>query len=260
VPNESRSTLSVNEWLHPEDLTKQVLYHTNYSATGWGARQLSIDEVGIAFGWPAWARKFNLALGPAFPCVPLQIMDGCLKGILATIPHTNPLKTPLPAGPVSSSDRSWIPGIQKFLSHTWVDASLVTAKAVKCNDAGVPVHLWDQRCSLVFPHITPALKTLCYWLTRAATTRLWSEFHAYLQESHGNSWREPLEAHKIALARGRFHKGRKRTRGDTNEAEEESGPPVHSELAKDVIAGTNAITRFLEVDWWESTLGTTLRI
>jgi hypothetical protein len=84
--------LSVNERLHPDDFTKSVLYHTHYLATGWGSQQLSIGEVGIAFGWPAWARKINLQLNPSFPSVPVQIMDGCLKGILDSIPKPIPSK------------------------------------------------------------------------------------------------------------------------------------------------------------------------
>jgi hypothetical protein len=68
--------LSLDDLLHPEDLTVKVLYHTHYLATGWGYLLLSVDEVGIAFGWPAWAQKFNVVLSPSFPCIPLQIRDG----------------------------------------------------------------------------------------------------------------------------------------------------------------------------------------
>jgi hypothetical protein len=80
-------TLSLDQRLHPTDLTRNVLYHTHYSATGWGKRSLSANEVGIAFGWPAWARKGSADLLAAFPSLPLQIMDGCLKGITSTAPR-----------------------------------------------------------------------------------------------------------------------------------------------------------------------------
>jgi hypothetical protein len=163
-------TLSLDQRLHPTDLTCDVLYHTHYSTTGWGKRSLSANEVGIAFGWPAWARKGSADLLAAFPSVPLQIMDGCLKGITSTAPRLDPLKTPaLPVIPVSAHF-SWIPLIQKFLPHTWVDSGLVTAKAAKRDDAGVPTHLWDRRCSLVLPHTTPVLDNLRRLIMWVATT------------------------------------------------------------------------------------------
>lgn len=41
---------------------------------------------------------------------------------------------------------------QVFLTHAWVDANLVTDKAVKQDEARVPTHLWDKQCSLVLPY------------------------------------------------------------------------------------------------------------
>jgi hypothetical protein len=40
------STLMLEDQIHPEALTKKVLYRTHYSAMGWGSCQLSINEVG----------------------------------------------------------------------------------------------------------------------------------------------------------------------------------------------------------------------
>jgi hypothetical protein len=110
APAPSRDTsstpLRLEDRLHPSDLNSEILYHTHYSATGWGIRSLSPDEVGITFGWPAWARKSATSLLTAFPCVPLQILDGCLQSILGSGPLSNPLITPsLPPKP-SSADFS----------------------------------------------------------------------------------------------------------------------------------------------------------
>jgi hypothetical protein len=147
----------LDERIHPDDLGRIVAYHTHYSATGWASRSLSPDEVGIAFGWPAWARQGS-QLSSALPSLPLQILDGCLKGILSSIPRDYLLSTPSPTPAGGACDRSWLPSIHKFLSHAWIDAAIVTDKAAKRDDAGVPTHLWDQRCSLVLPYVTkPAL-------------------------------------------------------------------------------------------------------
>lgn len=109
------------------------------------------------------------------------------------------------------------------------------------------MHLWDRQCSLVFLHITQALKTLCYWLTHLATSRLWQEFHAYLVETHGEDWREALQAHKGALAQGCFPMTGKNTRGSIKD---KNNKPVYNELAKDVNVGADAISCFSDADWW----------
>jgi hypothetical protein len=254
LDGKSDSTLSINDRLHPCDLGRTVLYHTHYSATGWGSRQLSVDEIGIAFGWPAWARHFTSQLTPVFPSVPLQILDGCLKGIVESLPGLNPLQTPLPTPGLPASDRSWLPRIQRFLPHSWVDDELITDKAAKRDDAGVPVHLWDKRCSLVLPHVTPALQTLRLWLTRGLTTRLWREFHAYLCAVHGEDWRASLQRAKVSESQGRSPDG-KRTRGGVKK---EDNGFTYDELVKDITAGVDAISRVSDSDWWTWKKGSAL--
>jgi hypothetical protein len=261
---DTNSSLCLEDRLHPSDLTKDIVYHTHYSATGWGIRCLSPDEVGIAFGWPAWARRSATGSLTAFPCVPLQILDGCLQGLLDGVPRTDPLKTPsLPPKP-SSNDFSWLHRIQKFLPHSWIDSALVTDKAAKRDDAGVPTHLWDRRCSLVFPHLAPTLPILRKWLMRAATTRLWAEFHTFLTDTHGAGWREELASYKLDSARGRPPEGMrtmgvmKRNMKRKRIGKEEKRTFARDELYKDVIAGTDAVSRFSEADWWAWKKGSAL--
>ena len=264
APGAHNSSLTVKDRLHPDDLGREVCYHTHYSGTGWGTRRLSNDELGIAFGWPAWARKANQD-HPSFPCVPVQIMDGLLKSLVLEAPSLSLLRTPTPRPSVGPCDRTWLPLIQRFLPHSWVDSSLVTEKAAKRDDARVPTHLWDQRCSLVIPHCMPALPTLRMCLARTLVTRLWEEFRGYLSTTHGPDWQGKLGSHKTHLARAR--KGRflgKRTRGDRDKDrdkdKDEKGETEspHNELAKDVIAGVDAIGRFDKADWWAWKEGSTL--
>jgi hypothetical protein len=54
--------------------------------------------------------------------------------------------------------------------------SIVTAKAVKSNDANVPSQLWDARCELVVPGIAPFLPRLRSWILAKASHRMMSKF------------------------------------------------------------------------------------
>jgi hypothetical protein len=131
----------LDDWLHPEYLATPVVYHSHFSATGWGSRSLTPDEVGIAFGLPAWARHADLKIAQSFPCVSVQVMDACLKPILGRVRSKQALQTPAPQDPAIWQAQTWIPTIQNFLPHSWIDADLVTEKAVKSDGAGVLSHL-----------------------------------------------------------------------------------------------------------------------
>jgi hypothetical protein len=137
-------------------------------------------------------------------------MDGILKSLVSEAPSRSLLRTPIPRSALSGSNRSWLPLIREFLLHSWVDSTLVSDKAAKRDDAGVPIRLWDQRCSLLLPKCTPALPTLSKFLARALVTHLWDELHAYICTTHGADWRTTLLSHKGRIE-GPFL--RKRTRG-----------------------------------------------
>jgi hypothetical protein len=254
-PGLKSTDLTLNDRLHPDHLATPVLYHTHYSATGWGVRPLSVDEVGIAFGLPAWARLASLTLENSFPMVPIQIMDGCLKGILSTVPKVTPLKTPAPQTALTACHTTWLPRIQKFLPHSWVDSNLVTDKAVKRDDAGVPTHLWDKRCTLVLPYASPALDLLRKLILRVAVTRMFTEFRLYLVETYGQDWLSQLHNGRQRAAQRRSQQKRKRTRG---EGDEEEKTESYEELVRDILAGVDAISRFADSDWWSWKRGSSL--
>jgi hypothetical protein len=197
------------------------------------------------FGLPAWARLPTLDLEQIFPCVPIQIMDACLKGILQVSTPTNQFLTPAPGQTPVAASQTWLPRIQRFLPHSWIDSALVTKKAVKRDDAGAPTQLWDQRCTLVFPHVSSALESLRHMLVRVlASHNMVDKFRAYLTETYGADWLALLhqgrerEAHRHSLPQ------QKRSWGVEKEK------ALYDELLKDVIAGTDAIARFADSDWW----------
>jgi hypothetical protein len=92
----SEEALGLGKRINPGQLDQVVAYRPAYSCTGWGLRQLTPDELGIAFGLPSWLRTNDL-LATHFPFVPVQIMDGVLKALCGTsVNVTHQLLTPKP--------------------------------------------------------------------------------------------------------------------------------------------------------------------
>ena len=199
------TSLSLEDYLHPHDLTRQVLHPTTYYKTGWGTRALTPDELGLAFGLPGWLRTGGLS-ATDFPCVPLQVMDVCLQSLLTVRPGPSPLATPAlrPALPTPAT-RSWLPEIQRWLSHSWIPLSLITAKAAKHDEAAITTSMWDQRILLVFPWAVSILAFLRQRLMCCLRIRLGREFLTFLREVHGADW-------SARLTRCRDHSRRGRTR------------------------------------------------
>jgi hypothetical protein len=61
----------------------------------------------------------------------------------ATSRHA-PIIPPCPAALVIKDDKTWLAPVGRSLSHSWVESSLVTAKAAKRDNADVPSQLWEM--------------------------------------------------------------------------------------------------------------------
>jgi hypothetical protein len=150
-------SLTVGSRLNPSDLGQTVRYRSNFYAKEWGSRTLTPDEIGLSFGLPTWLRGNKLERHH-LPVVPIQILDGCLGGLFSdSFALKETLPTPLVRPPRVSSVTSWLPGIKKYLPHSWMKADTSPTKAVKSDDAGIPIHMWDQRILLVLPWVAPFL-------------------------------------------------------------------------------------------------------
>jgi hypothetical protein len=112
-----------------------------------------MEEIGIAFRLPTWLRPSKLTLLD-FPVVPIQILDGCLRALVPASGVHQTITPPLPGVVRPFEDCTWLPKLQHYLPHSWVDSSIVTDKAVKSDDADIPSQLWDVCCALIFPKIT----------------------------------------------------------------------------------------------------------
>ena len=76
------TALLVGSRLNPDNFDQEICYRTNFFANGWGIRKLIVDELGIAFGLSSWLRARKLKPHHLEEVVPVQIIDGCLQGLL----------------------------------------------------------------------------------------------------------------------------------------------------------------------------------
>jgi hypothetical protein len=174
---------------------------------------LTPDEVGIAFGLPAFQRLGGLTMS-SFPLVPVQIMDGILKAYGRRESHQTPLRPPIPDPAVADEKQSWLPSVQRFLSHDWIDPILVTSKAAKADDAGIQQSMWDARSTLLFPWAVHVLAFLRSRLMGLVQRILYLELKVHLQSEHGHDWLQRLLAARRKIAAPvTLRGGRKRTWG-----------------------------------------------
>jgi hypothetical protein len=243
------NSMSIEGVLHPADLERPIIHPTTYYKTGWGVRCLNADELGLAFGFPVWLRTGGLALTD-FPCVPVQIMDGCLRAILGTKTFTSPMvEQVLDDVADHCHDQTFLSSIGRYLPHSWISESLITAKAVKHDDAKVEHAMWDQRILLIFPWALSILAFLRMRLMALLRLRLGRELRAHLRLEYGTGW-----VARLALARKPSCGGRNRPNGGGLKGSEKE----EWNLKRDAAVGIDVLHKFASADWWNWTAGSTL--
>lgn len=106
------------------------------------------------------------------------------------LPSLPPLKVK-----VQDPQGTWLPGIERYLSHSWIDLSLITEGARKADNAGVPVDLWNFRtCQpLGVDHTCPSVTRRLNVLRRLFLDRLKLtailDFNIYMSSKHQTAWK-----------------------------------------------------------------------
>ena len=253
--------------LHTRMVHQPVRVPTTFYKSGWGYRPLTAAELGTAYDLPLWIDPsspgfdwwYSHLLNPRF--VPIKIPSTLLT---AALPHLNPVlihktcehagikRDPTPLSPVTPKRGRWsplsqettkdgqlgttFPSIKAFLAHsTWLDESLVVAKATKADDAVTPFWLWDQRILGVFPWLSArALNGFRLLGLRWWRRCLFKSFLLYLVERFGHNWGSLR------------HSAPPSTGGDS------------FSLPQVCLAGCSVLSQLLSASWWEWDNGSSL--
>eukprot|EP00980_Cylindrotheca_fusiformis_P022018 scaffold8903_cov106-Cylindrotheca_fusiformis.AAC.3 len=238
-----------------------ILIPSRFSPSGFGIRSVTPRELFSAWDLPLWApvpitRRAAAAALQGFPPLGplLRLSDAAIH---ALGPPALPVQG-LPLAPLSTSDpsdlhRSWLPQLQCWLPHDWIDRSLLTPKAAKADAAELPTHLWDKRVSLIFPCPVLALERLRSFFFTVACRSLFRSFLRYMRQSHGPLWTAFVH--------------RAQTGGVSSFGPVSWNDPMlteHSRLTdsshcfiRDVVVGRLAIKHFTQASWWKWDSGST---
>lgn len=189
-----RTHLHITDRLRPGYLDQPVIYPTHFCASGWGMRPLSPGELADIYGFPVRLKihidqqpevfpllvPFGLLHSMVLPLLRLPTMPGS-GSKLSALSNKRVRLDSLPSVSASDDAGTWLPHIQRWLPHTWIDTSLVTNKAVKADNAGIPVTLWDDRLLLLYPHWSVRhLNVLRSFLLRRCRYNLFRSFRNFL--------------------------------------------------------------------------------
>ncbi|KAL7574603.1 hypothetical protein ACA910_002957 [Epithemia clementina (nom. ined.)] len=203
------STYSEQSHLRTKFCNTPIVYPTYRSCTGVGKRSLVLSELASAFDLPVWlspAAKTNwhelyLADGMSTTFPPLKLSIRPIEALVALLETSDaPCRSAQHRPTASSSlartgDSTYFADIDRSLSGAWIDEGLVSAKAVKDDDAAAPSHLWDERLLGLFPWVctkSQSPHTAFEIIRRSAfgwwCHRLFKSAQLYLRATYGNGW------------------------------------------------------------------------
>jgi hypothetical protein len=193
-------------------LDRPVRYQTYMVAGGWGERKLIPEEIHDAFDIPSWLLEFPQGSPP------IKLLLSCLEAVQHRVPPQDNIVTEmLPTTMASLPASTYLPLLKRCLPHTWADATLITDKASKADDAEVAFSIWDQQILLVItpcisllqktpsegfssPPISPvqALNRIRGLVQQKQWKLIFLDFRAFIIERHGPNWASTLCAARAA--------------------------------------------------------------
>ena len=176
-----------NSIVHPKMLHFPIRYASSFSATGFGFRCLTSDELGRVFGLPA---QFLTPVDTdAFCFTPIQILDSIFRqfvqhhfgSVKLKRPNFDMLPTP---SPVLESAPVYLASLQRVLPQDWRTVDIVEDKAAKADDAAVPLYLWNKRITCFWPDTDAALDVLRKFFLRIHFRTVFRAFCTYIRTTY----------------------------------------------------------------------------
>jgi hypothetical protein len=264
--NKSTPHYQVTDLLYNRLLDRPVRYQAYMVAGGWGERKLIPEEIRDAFDIPSWLLEFPQ--GPP----PIKLLVSCLDAVQHRVPPQDNLAAAmLPTTRATLSASTYIPLLKHWIPHIWADATLITDKASKADDAEA-AFIWDQWILLVIPPcisllqktsragfssppISPlqALNRIRDLVQQKQWKLIFLDFRFFLIERHGPNWDSNLcaaRADQRIRSDSSLPSSLKRSKGGKE--------AMTSSLILNTAQGCAVLRCFTNGSWWDWKLGSTL--
>ena len=172
-------------------LSSPMLIPTSFTSTGFGLRTLNANELGHIFGLPS--QLHSLFQPHHFPIVPVQILNVLLTQFLdvgdvfsSITPPTEPSskRLCLPK-PIPDFVPEFLSALNRSLPPLWSRVSTTVEKAAKADNASVPLEMWNNRITPLFPSFTPSILDLLRSLVlRKYRRKVYLEFITFLRTEY----------------------------------------------------------------------------
>lgn len=248
------SSLSQSDLLPVQDPLAKICLPCHFGLSGFGLRSLHIQEFGAAWDMPLWSafQPTKASFDFISSLVPMKTLVAASDAFLATLQlkFSSEGGNPLPALTVAPGDSRgvWLPSLNVWLLHDWMDVSLLTAKAAKADNSGIPVHLWNQWVSLALQTPSCTLPTIQNCMFGWTCRRVVTSFCQHMMDTHGSLGTSFRDGTTPGFPGGQQSGG------------EEGTVATRARLAfrRDLECGTRAIKYFLDSSWWKWDRGSAL--
>ena len=174
-------SISYTTLLPIDNIGALVYYPTHFSHNGFGYRRLSAQELLYVFEVP-----FQLSItATTLPIIPISIIETLLAPLLESGPIVLPTASVILPPIDDDVGFTYLPLINKQLPHAWCAQASTSIGAAESDEAQVDVNLWNNRVSLVLPHVsTSSLNFLRRRLMCRLYPGFYKEFQNYLRQHY----------------------------------------------------------------------------
>ena len=174
-----------------QHLLELVQFPTHFSHNGLGYRKLLPKELARIFGFSTIEQPI-LYTSDMFPVVPIQLMDSLLNPYLTSVRHTSQPLESLNLPPIHNEvGYTFFPLLKQKLTHHWAHVSDPKAVVATNDMAEINQSIWDQRTTLLFPHIKPPILNVTRKLILTKHFRsIYLEFKTYLKEKFPSDYED----------------------------------------------------------------------